>query len=172
MHVHHLSAIVFTVLVLTVSCKKDEEQAIDVCLNGKLDAGETAIDCGGSCAPCPVTEYPYAGFSVNGTALSASVKEIDYSTVWSLHVANDSVTVQMNLGNNGTVGTYQMDPAGCSVVYNGVAYNTMTSGVYSLSSHNTTTHKLSGYFQGKFIRPAFPLDTLYISNGFFEHLAY
>lgn len=165
-----LTAIVITGLVLTASCKKDEEPSIDPCLNGQLDAGETAIDCGGSCGPCPSTEYPYAGFTVNGTALIASSKQLTYNNGWTLNLTADSVTLQLNIGNDGSVGTYTMSPSGSMASLDGVNYNTLASGIYSISAHNPATEKLSGFFQGKFVRV--PGDTLYITNGFFEYLPY
>jgi len=172
MQFHHLSAIVFTVLVLTVSCKKDEEPTINPCLNGKLDSGETAIDCGGSCGPCATTDFPYASFSANGTSITAEIKQLAYASGWSLHVGNDSVSVQMNFGTNGAVGTYPMSATGCTATYNSVEFPTLASGYYTISQHNTTTHKMNGFFQGKFTRPGSTDDTLVITNGFFESLPY
>ena len=172
MRVSNLSTIVFTVLVLTAACKKDDEPTINSCLNGQLDSGETAVDCGGACGPCPSTEFPSAGWNVYTTAISAETKQLTYTDRWMLHLANDSISMNLNLGNNGAVGTYTMDPAGSNVTYNGITYTNLTSGVFSISWHNTTTHKMSGFFHGKFIRPAVPGDTLRITNGFFEYLPY
>lgn len=165
-----LPVIVITGLVLTAGCNKEEEVTIDPCLNGQLDAGETAVDCGGSCGPCPVTDYPYAGFTAGGVTGIASVKQLSYNNGWTLNVATDSISLQLNLGNNGAVGTYTMSASGSSANVDGVNYNTLASGVFSISEHNTTTHKLSGFFQGKFVRV--PGDTLYVTNGFFEYLPY
>lgn len=164
-----LAAIVITGMLLTAACKKKDPE-IDPCLNGQLDAGETAVDCGGSCAPCPQTDYPHAGFTANGTARSASIHDLTYNNGWQLHAGTDSISLILNLGNDGTVGTYQMSPSGSSAVYNGTAYPTLATGIYSISEHNQTDEKLSGYFQGKFVRV--PGDTLYITNGYFEYLPY
>lgn len=167
----HLTILTFcTGLLVVAACKKDEDPTINPCMNGQLDPGETAIDCGGNCGDCPDTEFPYAGFSVNGHAVTASTRQLTYNNGWSLYLASDSVAVQLNLGNDGSVGTYTMNPTGCSASLDGIAYPTLHSGVYSISGHNLATQKLSGFFQGKFVRAA--NDTLYITNGFFEYLPY
>lgn len=172
MKVYQLSAIVFTVLLLTVGCKKDEEGAVNQCLNGKLDAGETDIDCGGSCGACPSTEYPYAGFSLYGQLLSMPSKQLIHSTNWSLQLANDTIDVHLNLGNSGATGTFSMNASGSEVIYDGLHYSILTSGTYSITQHNTTMHKMSGFFQGKFVRPGISGDTLRITNGSFEYIPY
>jgi hypothetical protein len=156
--------------VLTVACNKDEDPVINPCLNGQLDSGETAVDCGGNCGACPETEFPSAGFIANGVALTASTKQLTYNNGWTLNLATDSITLQLNLGNNGAVGTYAMSPVGSTSSIDGVNYSTLTNGTYSISAHNTTSGKLSGFFQGKFVR--IPGDTLYITNGYFHYLPY
>lgn len=167
----HLTVVaVFTGLLVITACNKEEEPTINPCMNGQLDAGETAIDCGGNCGPCPETEYPYAGFTINGHAVTASTKQLSYNNGWSLYLATDSVTLQLNLGNDGSVGTYTMNSSGSTGSLDGVTYPTLHSGVYSISGHNLATEKLSGFFQGKFVRAA--NDTLFITNGFFEFLPY
>ncbi len=171
-----LSAILFTGLLLTVSCKKDKDPEINPCMNGQLDPGETQIDCGGSCGPCPSTEFPSAGFTVNlygdsETELSASIRELTVNGNWSLRVGNDSIDVRMNLGNSGMTGTFAMNPTGSYASYNGVNYPTLSSGIYTISAHNTTTEKMSGFFHAKFSRGVIG-DTLYITNGYFEYLPY
>lgn len=173
MQLYRLSTIVFTVLMLTVSCNKEEEPTINPCMNGKLDAGETAVDCGGSCGPCPATDYPYAGFKMNGVPISASVKQLTYADGWSLLVGNDTVSLYLNLGNDGSVNFYPtMNPSGCSAIWNGVTYSSLTSGTYTINQHNVTTQKLSGFFDGNFIRPDSPLDTIVIKDGYFGFLPY
>ena len=167
MHWNRFMAIVIMGLLLTVACNKEEDPVINPCMNGQLDPGETAIDCGGTCGDCPNTEFPYAGFSFNGVATTASTRELTYNNGWMLDISNDTVSVQVNLGNDGSVGTYTMNASGCFASYSGLNYPTLVEGLYSISGHNTTTHKLSGFFQGKFVRV--PGDTLYITNGFFEY---
>ena len=170
MHWNRFAAIVITGLLLTAACNKEEDPEINPCMNGQLDPGETAIDCGGNCGDCPDPEFPYAGFSFNGTATIASDKDLIYNNCWKLAVSNDSVSVQVNLGNDGSVGTYTMSASGSFASYDGLNYPTLVDGVYSISGHNPATQKLSGFFQGKFVR--IPGDTLFITNGFFEYLPY
>jgi len=170
MYWNRFAAIVITGLLLTVACNKEEDPVINPCMNGQLDPGETAIDCGGTCGNCPDPEFPYAGFSYNNVATIASTKQLTYNNGWKLLVTNDSISVQVNLGNDGSIGTDTMSPSGCHASFNGLSYPTLAFGIYSISGHNTTTQKLSGFFQGKFVRAAG--DTLFITNGFFEYLPY
>lgn len=170
MHWNRFTAIVITGLLLTVACNKEEDPVINPCMNGQLDPGETAMDCGGTCGDCPDAEFPYAGFSYNGNATTASTKQLTYNNGWTLTVSDDTVSVQVNLGNDGSVGTYTMAAAGSFASYNGLNYPTLVDGIFSISGHNPATEKLSGFFQGKFVRMAG--DTLYITNGFFEYLPY
>lgn len=170
MHWSKLAGIVITAGVLTAGCNKEEEPTINPCLNGQLDPGETAIDCGGTCGACPETEFPYAGFTADGATFTASTKQLTYNNGWILSVTADSISLQLDLGNNGSVGTYTMPAAGSTAQVDGVNYPTLASGTYSISAHNLSTEKLSGFFQGKFVRV--PGDTLYITNGFFEFLPY
>lgn len=45
---------VLLIIVLTVlGCSQQQD-----CSNGQLDSGETGIDCGGNCPPCPATNPP------------------------------------------------------------------------------------------------------------------
>jgi hypothetical protein len=171
MHRSHFTLIVIIGLLLTVACNKEEEPVINPCMNGQLDPGETSIDCGGTCGPCPDPEYPSAGFSFNGISTSASTKQLTYTNDWKLYVANDSVSVQVNLGNEGVIGTdTTMSASGCYAYLNGVSYPTLVSGIYSITSHNVSTQKLSGFFQAKFVRV--PGDTLFITDGYFNYLPY
>jgi len=172
MQLHRIAAIVFTGLVLTAGCKKNDDVEINSCMNGQLDSGETAIDCGGNCGNCPDAEFPAAGFRIYGSTMPAETKQLTYTSGWKLHLNNDSVSVTVNLGNNGSVGTYNMSPADCSLTYNGISYPTLADGTYSISQHNTSTHKMSGFFDANFLSPTFPGDTLHVTNGFFEFLPY
>jgi hypothetical protein len=169
MHWSKLTAIIITAIVLTAACKEDEIK-INPCLNGQIDAGETAIDCGGTCGDCPQTEIPTAGFQANGDQITIGTKQLTYNNGWTLSLVTDTITLQLNLGSNPAVGMYPMPAGGSIANVDGVNYPTLASGSYSITSHNTTTEKMSGFFQGKFVRV--PGDTLYITNGYFNHLAY
>jgi len=170
MHWSKLTAIIITGIVLTAACSKKDDKEINTCLNGQHDPGETAVDCGGTCGACPQTEVPTAGFQINGDPVSAVTKTLTYTNGWSLYLATDTITLQLNLGNTAAVGTYPMPASGSFASMDGVNYPTLASGIYSISSLNTTDEKMSGFFQGKFVRV--PGDTLYITNGYFNHLAY
>jgi hypothetical protein len=171
MHWNRFIVIVITGLLLTVACNKEEDPVINPCMNGQLDPGETAIDCGGTCGDCPDTEYPTAGFTFNGAYTTAPTKQLTHASDWKLYVATDTVSVQVNLGNDGSIGTNtQMSASGSYAFLNGVSYPTLVEGSSSITSHNLSTQKLSGFFQAKFVRV--PGDTLHITNGYFNYLHY
>lgn len=45
--------LIILLLCILASCAKEPDEASDNCINGFLDGDETAVDCGGSCEPCP-----------------------------------------------------------------------------------------------------------------------
>lgn len=164
-------AILTTMLSIFSSCK-DKEVVIDKCSNGFLDIGETGIDCGGNCTPCIVNEPSSIYLEFNGTPFSYSSKTLTYSNNnWSLEVLNDSISFQFNLGSDGTIGTYTMDPVGCFAVRNGNYYLNSNAGIYSISMHDQTNHKMSGFFSANFTRTGYN-DTLKVRNGQFEYMPY
>lgn len=157
--------------VLAISACKEEEPKINPCLNGILDTGETAIDCGGTCGNCPNSEYPYMFANFNGDSYQVFDKSLVYANgEWLLSgsILHDTLQFQLNFGSNGSVGTYPLTAANTTCTYQGFSY-TFASGICAISAHNLTAHKLSGHFQAKFGRN---LDTIRITNGDFEFLSY
>ncbi|HLG33744.1 MAG TPA: hypothetical protein VI757_02605 [Bacteroidia bacterium] len=50
-----LTAVIFLITVTIIACnKKDDDNTPNLCTDGIQNQGETGIDCGGPCAPCPV----------------------------------------------------------------------------------------------------------------------
>lgn len=90
---------------------------------------------------------------------------------WSLLMSNDSLSFQFPLGNTGTIGTFPLSSAGSYAAKNGVYYLNSSNGSYSISAHDTTNNKMSGFFQADFSRTGFN-DTLHVRNGQFEFLSY
>lgn len=93
----------FTVLIALASCNK-EGPTEETCNNNKRDNGETEIDCGGDCEPCP---FP--------ATLNATVEGLNYvATTASGSQQGNGISI----GSSGTGGTT------LHFVFSGVTENT------------------------------------------------
>ena len=162
----------FIAMLTFFSACKEKDPVVDKCKNGFVDAGENGVDCGGNCPPCVPYEPTTAYAQCNGKSISFPTKSILYqNNSWSLSLSNDTLTLQINLGSNGAVGLYPMNSSGNFASNNGIYYPNGSHGNYSISAHNTTTRKMSGFFEMDFSRTGFT-DTLKIRNGQFEFVGY
>jgi hypothetical protein len=161
----------FAMLVFFSSCKKDEE-AVDTCTNGFLNPGEVGIDCGGTCAPCIAYTPSYVYLECNDQPITMDTKSLSYSNGnWSLLAFNDSLKIQLNLGNNGGIDVYPISSSGSFGEYFGNLYLSTENGTFAIYNHDTINHKMGGFFQVDFIRTGIN-DTLKIRNGQFENMIY
>lgn len=164
--------ILYLIAMLSIFSACKEEEVVDKCTNGFLDPGESGIDCGGNCDPCIPYEPASLYLECNGTPITFSIKTLSYAnSTWTLNAHNDSLSFQFNLGSNGSVGTYIMNPVGSYATKNGTTYLNTSNGMYSISAHNTDDQKMSGFFQADFSRTGY-LDTMKVRNGQFEFLPY
>ena len=162
--------ILCAMLLIFSACK--EEEPIDPCTNGFLDPGESAPDCGGNCPPCSFTPVKFLNVSVNGVNTAMLTSELEYSGgAWSFQMSNDSLNIQIGLGNTGAIGTEPINPLGTYLYKSGTQYSGQTAGSYSIYEHDQAENLMSGFFQIKFFRPGF-VDTIRISNGQFENYEY
>lgn len=158
-------------LVFFSSCKKDDDP-VDTCTNGFLDPGEIGIDCGGNCGPCDSYTPSYVYLECNGQPITMDTKSLTYTNGnWSLLTYNDSLKIQLNLGNNGSVDVYPISPSGSFGEYFGNLYLNAENGTFAIYNHDTINHKMGGFFQVDFIRTGIN-DTLKIRNGQFENMIY
>jgi hypothetical protein len=168
---------VTTILIfLLFSCKKKEE-AVDKCTNGFKDPGETNIDCGGKCAPCPTVYFPSVQCLYNGKTTGFSSFELDHSSSnYSLKFYNDSLYVQLNLGIYDTVATYDITPNGSFITKSNTSfnytYNDISSAKVSISEHDKSARRMSGFFTVDFYQANSGADTVRISSGSFTDLLY
>jgi hypothetical protein len=168
----YLYLLVFPAILLIFSACKEEKPAKAPCENGFLDAGETGIDCGGNCPSCTPVEIPLLYVECNGGEVNMTSKSLTYSNgSWALLISNDTLSIQIALGNSGTIGTFPLIGGGSYATKNTQYYMNCSNGIYAISAHNTTTHKMSGFFQADFSRTGFN-DTLHVRNGQFEFLTY
>ena len=164
-------------LVIFSACNKDEPTAVNKCSNGFIDPGETGVDCGGNCPPCNNTYPSFLSVIINGQTSPMTTKELHYDQgYWSLQMSNDSMDIQLALGNDGSVGAHPILMSGSYAYYNGVQYQQFAGGTCSIISHNTTDQEMSGFFGAEFLlqtstNPSV-YDTLKLSNGQFEHMPY
>ena len=103
-------------------------------------------------------------------AFDAKTMSYDNST-YSLSFSNDTINVQLNLGSDGSVGNYNISPAGTSGAYNGVQYTAFVNGQHAINEHNLNDKRMSGFFSIDFYRPG-TTDTLKITGGQYEDLPY
>lgn len=170
----------FAMLVIFSACKPKEEK-VDTCTNGYIDNGETAIDCGGTCKPCPPIDFPYLFTKINGDDLSFKTDSIikkngdDYF----LNFKSDSITVSINLGNNFAIGNRAINPTGTFGIYkrtinsNIITYDYLTSndGMLTFSKVDATKKEVSGYFNVNLSRTD-PIDTMKVTSGNFANIKY
>jgi hypothetical protein len=176
-----------TILLLLISvfilfsCKPKEDMK-DPCTNGFKNPGETNIDCGGGCAPCPTVYFPTVQLNLSGTPSAFSAKSLTFSSnTYSLNFSNDSVICQINLGSNGAINTYSITPSGTiltKITNYGLpssvtrTYYNITDASCAISEHNTTDKRMSGFFSLKFFQAGSGNDTIVVSAGEFIDLNY
>lgn len=166
----HLSGLLIAMLLI-FSCKKKED-TVDPCQNGFIDAGEVQPDCGGPCPPCAENYTSSLYLNINGVATTFSSKSLTYDgTNWILSMSNDSLDIQLDLGTDGTVGSYTMSTLNSDCDYFGINYPILSDANFAISYHDTAANRMSGLFQAKFSRPGF-VDTVRITNGQFDYYVY
>jgi hypothetical protein len=163
--------LLYSLLILITSCK-EEPQKKEPCQNGFLDPGEVSIDCGGPCQACEPVYIPYLNHSLNQSSLSYSNGTIEYiNNYYYLSFGSDSLTVSINLGSSGTIGTYPLETNEATLFYKGISYPYITNGFYSISSFDSDNKLISGFFSFDANRNIAG-DTLRITNGQFENISY
>lgn len=163
--------VLFTMLVIFSACKKEEEPK-DPCTNGFLDPGELQPDCGGNCPPCEPSTTPIFYLELNGNPVVMNNRELDYASgTWILQLSNDSITMQVSLGSDGSVQTSAIPPSGTFAYMHGIQYDEQHNGTYSITAHDQTNQLMSGFFQVQFVRSGMT-DTLRFTNGTFENFLY
>jgi len=162
--------ILFTMLLI-FSCKKEDEQ-VDPCQNGFLDAGEQSPDCGGNCPPCDENFISSLYLKINGISTSFSSKSLSYTgTNWILSMSNDTIDINLDFGTNGNIGSYVLSNLYSNCDYFGINYPVLNDANFAISYHDTINNRMSGFFQAKFSRPGF-VDTIRITNGQFDYYIY
>jgi hypothetical protein len=132
--------------VLVLGSCKDKEMKVDKCTNGFLDAGEEAVDCGGKCKPCETNQTPYMFVRVNGNPIQVQEKGLNYSNQnWLVYGVNDSLSFQLNLGSNASIGNYEINSSQSGGVF-GTSTMTFLSGLISVSYHDSEKKIMSGFF--------------------------
>jgi len=153
------------------ACNEDKEK--DFCNNGMLDspAGETEIDCGGPCEPCPPAEalsatylgYSYVANSMGGN-LSGSAIGINSQGTSGLFIAFTFVGTDLNTALPITGAT--IDDA--SSYY---TYELSDTGSVTLTAHDAKRKIISGRF-------SFSATDYYgsakttVQNGVFSNVRY
>lgn len=168
--------IIIAMLTIFSSCKKEKEP-VDPCTNGFLDPGETNPDCGGNCPPCSEETQEYLTVQLNGEQTVMDYSSLFYDgSAWSLQISNDSISMQINLGNSGAIQTSNIPSSGTYCTMNSIDYPIQQNGTYSISEHNLSEHTMSGFFNIDFLLQisSMPLvyDTISFTGGQFEYFNY
>ncbi|MDX1445662.1 hypothetical protein [Lishizhenia sp.] len=170
-------AVLLGLFVFSFACK--EEEMVDKCADGYLSPGETAVDCGGDCPPCPEPEeISYALAKVNGDKWTFQNYEISYSGNYYFiaDFENDTLAIEVkfNFGNGDTLGARPMMPLNNYVKItdklqsNTDNYTTLGSGTVVFSEIDVVDNQFSGFFEAK-LAQGFG-DTVKITNGQFEYV--
>ena len=163
-------AIVFSLLLL--SCKKEEQSCHDGIFTPDK---EEQTDCGGVCPPCgpvSVPDDPYLDADINSKSVSFSDFTLSKSPYWKLNFKNDSIDIQLNLGNVDTLGNRPIKAPYSKAIYKGVNYSSLAKGNVLFSEVNQTKNFLSGYFEAQFVSDILSSDTLKITGGQFERVGW
>lgn len=152
------------------ACQKEEEQTIDPCANGKMDNGETEVDCGGPCTPC--YHYPYLVYRFNGEPMQMNVGTSQYfekiGSTWFLIAYFGGAETHLNIGPTLEVGTYPINPDSSVIYYQGTAIP-LTDGLFGISANDLNQSQLSGNFQAHFSDGQ---QLIQIDDAQFEYLKY
>ncbi len=168
---------VLGLLTLFYACDKDPKPQEPSCSDGILNNGESGVDCGGPCAPCP----PFTGqvfFAIfNGELTNFNQVQVAYGDT--IHIAATTDSVQVNLiFKNLTVPdeTSQLNPLIYGIMplvtYNDVEYTQFDSTYTVVVLTKNENNKLSGLFQLRLPHGLNNMDTLRVINGTFENLPY
>lgn len=153
------------------SCKKDKQS----CSDGIFDSEkEEKTDCGGVCPPCdfqPTSVDTYLSVKVNGKAVSFSEYSIVKSSVWMLYFENDSLNVQLNLGDGDSLGGRPIEVIGSQAEYKFLNYPTLHNGLSVFSNVDHSENKLSAYFEAKLFALN-NIDTLFLTDGEFQNISW
>ena len=160
--------VISCILLVIISCKKEEE--VDLCSDGFQSIGETGIDCGGACAPCPEVVVPYAEGDINGESTPFNLKSLTRPDKWYFNFGNDSINIVLNFGSGDSLGTRPLSLTGNSASYNGQSYSTFLGGDVLFTNIDHTNNRLSGFCEAQF-RAAVG-DTLKIENVEFSDISW
>jgi hypothetical protein len=161
------------IIPLLFSCKEEEQS----CSDGVFTPDkEHELDCGGVCPPCPSTNpNPYSPIllcKINDSATIFQDYSLNKTPEWILNFSNDSIVASLNFGAGDSLGARSITVTNSGATLNFDAYSTLVSGTVLFSEINHTDNRLSGFFEAKFLSNTDPNDTLILTNGDFEDIAW
>ncbi len=171
-------SIIFLLLFTLLACNKEEEK--DTCSNGFVDIGETGVDCGGVCPPCPINIFPSVASKFNGAYTSFSTFSfVEDSDIWFLKYQNDTIDVQIRVGDNLFQDSlYTVPSTNSYVLINGINYNGVAnpnlnqpSSTIGISDLDIANQRVTGLFNVIFFRPG-TNDTLRVTAGAFSDVSF
>lgn len=167
----NLSIYVF-VCFLMFSCDKEEQS----CSDGKFTPEkEEKVDCGGVCPPCdfePTVIDHYVSAKVNGESVSFTDFGIAKNANYILTFFNDSLTFNLNLGADESLGSHQVLEVNSNGTKNGEQFLELYEGVVVFSEVDTVNKEMSGFFKAKFHKTSNYSDTLALTSGAFSKVSW
>lgn len=166
-------------LAMIISCEKDSSEPSATCNDGLLNQGETGVDCGGPCNPCPIPLNPKMTAVVDNYSWEASSINATYRDD-TLRIVGEVLghsTILIKTFTDFQEDTLAIEPGLCT--FNGTVHqptpNTLLKlssleGVLIFTTMNQTDHYISGKFNFKGVSQN--QDTLEVHNGEFEEIRY
>lgn len=155
---------------LMFSCKKEEQSCSDGIFSPDK---EEEMDCGGVCPPCnfePTVVNSFLSTKVNGEPVSFATFTLVKSPDWILSFENDSINIQVNLGQGDSLGGRPMNVLYSSATYNAENHPVLADGYSVFAKVDHVKNELSGFFNAKFVSDNNTSDTLRLSDGEFQNV--
>src|SRR5690554_6365295 len=155
---------------LMFSCKKE----VQSCFDGIFSPDkEEEMDCGGDCPHCnfePTVVNSCLSTKVNGEPVSFATFTLVKSPDWILNLENDSINMQVNLGQGDALGGRPMNVLYSSATYDTENPSVSADGYYVFAKIDHVKNELSGFFNAKFVPDNNTTDTLRLSDGEFQNV--
>jgi hypothetical protein len=171
--IYHLTykSVIISLMMVIVSCQPEETQipVLPDCMDAIQNQGETGIDCGGPCDPCPSvmsakvdgTDWHSAG-SVNSLVNDSSIIIL---------AGNGSSTLSLIYTGPFTNGTYNLDAASYVLTATNTNYLS-SSGTITFQSWNFESKEVAGTFSFKAFDASGSGDTVNVTNGQFNYVPF
>src|SRR5690554_5784154 len=123
-------------ICLFFSCKKEEQSCTDGIFTPEK---EIKTDCGGVCPPCdfrPTVIESSLSTKINGESVAFGKFALKKTPNWILSFSNDSIAVQVNLGDGDSLGGRAIKETNSTASYLSKNYTDLDTGIVVFSEIN------------------------------------